>query len=218
MQQIRVVVERGDQRETRVHARGLGVAPRAPRAVAQRRHADRVDARETARRLRARAARAVAARGARAMTVGRARTAGDLVAPARGNEIAERHARGLPPLRAPFARSAQARRRAQQPEPENRAAMRVHAARRGQHRAFRAQADLAQRRHAGVARAGIGELGEERRKRRRAAIEGVGRHVVVAARVDVAHESGLRPRVDLDAQAAYRVGRDRRCCWRGRCC
>ncbi|OMS41034.1 hypothetical protein AQ741_28935, partial [Burkholderia pseudomallei] len=39
MQQLRAVGERGDQRESRVHARGLGVAPRAPRAAAQRRRA-----------------------------------------------------------------------------------------------------------------------------------------------------------------------------------
>ena len=90
--------------------------------------------------------------------------------------------------------------RAEQPETEDRAAMRIDAAGSGQHRALRLDANFAQPVHVGTSRARDGKLTEERRDSDRAGSEGARIHVAVTAGIQMAHEARLGPGFELRQQ------------------
>ena len=99
--------------------------------------------------------------------------------------------------------------RAQQPQAEDGAAMRVDPRGRGQHGRLGLEPDDPQPPHPAAARAGLGQLLEIGPDGRSAGTERAGVHVVVTAAVDMADQAGLRPGFQLQEQCALGVGRDR---------
>src|SRR5271165_679962 len=212
VQKVRIVGN-GEQGEERLDAGGDDVAQRKAAAEAQCRQPDLEDERKAGCRLRTRASHPEAAQRVRSVAADRYRARKDRMTPALPDDRAEQGS-WEHPAHARRQRCAGGQRgtggRAQQAEGEDGAAMRVDAARRREHRPLCSQADSAQLLHARARGAGYDERSVERFDRRNAAAERAGIHVGVTARIDVADQARLRPRLELVEERRSRGGRDRR--------
>ncbi len=167
---------------------------------------------EGERRLFGCAAQPVTARGDAAGQHGRAPTArGKRVTPVPAQRNAQLSRRRLAGALAGDGTG----RRAQHAQHEDRAAMRVDAARRGQHACFSGDAQALQCSEIRVGMACLGDLHEVAAKREQAAHEGVRIHVVVAAAVHQRHQPRLGRQRQFVVQrergsASNRRGREQR--------
>src|SRR5580692_11171067 len=196
------VLHRGDQGEASLHPRRFGVIRDPWARTMQSRQSDLIDAWKSSSCLPSRTPDAESTAHHFTVTFGQSRSGNDVSPPAAGHDNAQRQ---FPINTTTLGHTS---RRAEETQPKDRPAVRVHTARSLEHGALRAQPNLSQSQHGVAAFSRFGELGKKGAQSSGAAMERTGIHVRMAPRIDVAHQAGLRPGFDLQSQTVFGECRD----------